>query len=97
MVDAQRREVVLVDIANTTVIEFPEGVGYESGADHGHGDHGGISPSAAGRPEPDLVYDGFIWSPPGKGEFVLWAAEGDPISMSGNFEVATQRLCDALA
>ena len=86
-------------IANTTVIEFPEGVGYLNPVRITvTGTHGGVFPIGGGPAGAGaLVYDGFIWSPPGKGEFVLWAAEGDPISMSGNFEVATQRLCDALA
>ena len=62
------------------------------------GTNGGVFPifdGPAGSGE--LVYDGFMYSQDWDTGFVYWANEGPPLSRSGDFDQATQRICDALA
>jgi hypothetical protein len=85
-------------VANTTTFEFPDGVDlFDPVRVTATGSHGGVfpigvGPAGTGR----LVYDGFVIAQEDAG-FVYTMTEGAPISISGNFENATQRICDAIA
>lgn len=83
---------------NKSVTEFPEGVDWFKPARITvTGTHGGVFPVGGGPAGGGmLVYDGFIFGQDEEG-FVYTAAEGAPISSSGGFEAATQRICEALA
>jgi hypothetical protein len=90
-------------IVNKVRIDFPEGAdlfkpvrisvtGLHGGVFPLFIDNGGSGPAGSGT----LVYDGFMYAQDDEG-FVYWAAEGAPVSMSGNFEGAARRICNAVA
>jgi hypothetical protein len=85
-------------IVNRSRIDFPEGVDFFAPATitvTGH--HGGTFPIGGGPPGGGtLKYNAFIYTI-GDDGFPYTAVEGDPISMSGNFEGTTRRICEALA
>jgi hypothetical protein len=87
-------------LENRTRIDFPEGVGYFNPAKITATAYHGGSPLLVGTNPPPgrgtLVYNGFIYAVDDEG-FVYAAADGDPISMSGNFARMTERICAALA
>lgn len=87
-------------LENRTRIDFPEGVGYFNPATITATAYHGGNPLLVGTNPPPgrgtLVYNGFIYAVDDAG-FVYVAADGDPISMSGNFARMTERICAALA
>jgi hypothetical protein len=85
-------------IVNKSLIEFPEGVDlFKPVRITVTGMHGGVFPIGGGSAGTGtLVYDGFMYAQDDEG-FVYTAVEGDPISMSGNFEATNRRICEALA
>jgi hypothetical protein len=85
-------------IVNKSLIEFPEGVDlFKPVRITVTGMHGGVFPIGGGPAGTGtLVYEGFMYAQDDEG-FVYTAVEGDPISMSGNFEATNRRICEALA
>jgi hypothetical protein len=85
-------------LVNRTRIDFPDGLDlFVPARLTVTGQHGGTFPIGGGPPgHGTLVYDGFVYAIDDEG-FPYVATEGGPISMSGNFETTTRRICKALA
>jgi hypothetical protein len=90
-------------IVNKIRIDFPEGADlFKPVRITATGMHAGVfplfvdvldnSPAGIGT----LVYDGFMYGQDSEG-FVYWAAEGAPVSTSGNFDGYARRICNAVA
>jgi hypothetical protein len=86
-------------ISTKIVIEFPNGVDlFNPVRITVTGTNGGVFPISDGPAgSGQLVYDGFMYAQDWDSGFVYWANEGAPLSMSGDFDNATQRICEALA
>jgi len=84
-------------LVNRMQIEYPEGIElWKPARVTVIGRHGGTFPIGGGPAgKGTLVYDATVYAVDDEG-FPYWFVEGDPISMSGNFERETQRICAAL-
>jgi hypothetical protein len=85
-------------LVNRLRIDYPEGIDLFAPARITvTGRHGGTFPIGGGPPgRGTLVYDAIIFAVDDEG-FPYTFVTGDPISMSGNFERTTRRICAALA
>jgi hypothetical protein len=85
-------------LVNRVRIDYPEGVDlFKPAVITVTGHHGGTFPIGGGPPGGGtLVYNGFVYAVDDEG-FTYWATEGAPISMSGNFDGWTRRICEALS
>jgi hypothetical protein len=85
-------------LVNRLRIDFPEGLDlFKPATIKVTGHHGGTFPIGGGPPGGGtLVYNGLVYAIDDDG-IPYWAVEGDPISMGGNFDGTTRRICAALA